>query len=114
MPDSLERRYRRTDPRESVEAARRAIGASLRVLHALERLLSDGRPRIDEEMFFELRTGGLPNSADAVRHARLTLAEALPPLIRRTGVSRPTQMGQLSREWVIIGAAQARHAMEVM
>lgn len=70
------RLVRKTDPRTSVEAARRAAKASLRAMQAVEKLMKDGVDRIDEEIWQGCRAQGYLSSLSTVQHGRLALSES--------------------------------------
>jgi hypothetical protein len=88
---------RKTDPRTSVEAARKAAKASFLAVQAVERLMSDGCKRIDEEIWQGCREQGYISSLSTVQHGRLTLSEA--GLLLDTGETRTTTDSAQSIVW---------------
>ena len=60
--------------------------------------MSDGTPRIDQEIWQACRDIGYIASLDAVQHGRLALSEV--GILMETGVTRDTTDGCPSREWV--------------
>lgn len=93
------RRRRATDPRTSVEAARVAAKASIEAMRAVECIMRDCRPRIDEEIWVDCRSAGYLKAPETIRHGRLALSES--GILRETGVTRKTPRGLPSREWVL-------------
>ena len=67
---------RKTDPRTSVEAARKATKASIVAIRAVEKAMLDGKGRIDEEIWQRCRAQGYISSLATVQHGRLALSEA--------------------------------------
>lgn len=90
---------RRSDPETSVEAACKAARASKKAMAAVRKVMSDGVPRIDEEIWAACRAAGYISSFDAVRHGRRALSEAR--VILDTGERRNTESGAASRVWRI-------------
>lgn len=89
---------RTTDPSTSTEAACQATRASLAAANAVARILADGIPRIDEEIWEDCRRAGYCKSLATIQRGRLALFEA--GYIVETGQVRPTSLGGSSREWV--------------
>lgn len=98
-PIPIIRRFRTGDPRTSVEAARRTAKASLTALQAVERVMADGLPRIDEEIWRQCRATGYVSSLATVQHGRLALSEA--GILKDVG-TRNTSYGSPSRTWQIV------------
>jgi hypothetical protein len=87
---------RNGDPYTSVAAAMRAAAASPKAVAAVARLMNDGQPRIDHEIWSDCRPAYIA-SIDTVRHGRLALSET--GLIVETGETRITPNGMRSRVW---------------
>src|SRR3990167_40948 len=98
------RLHRKSDPRTSVEAARRAAKASLIALQTVEGLMIDNVRRTDQEIWRDCRARGYITSLDTIQHGRLALSEA--GLLVETGETRLTEDGMPSRVWVLAGLAE--------
>jgi hypothetical protein len=94
---SLERLVRTTDPETSLLAAIKASKASRKAVAAVREVMTDGVPRIDEEIWQACRAAGFISSLATVQHGRLALSEA--GVLTGTGVTRETSNGSPSREW---------------
>ena len=88
---------RPTDPATSVLAAGKAARASSRAVAAVRAVMSDGRARIDEEIWRECRAAGYVSSFDTIRHGRVALSRS--GILVETGETRETGTGSPSREW---------------
>jgi hypothetical protein len=93
------RRYRRGDPSTSREAAIQSVSASRKSVDFAEQVMSDGIPRIDEEIWLECRSRGFLGSLDALEHGRRVLE--ITGVLAETGVKRRTSVGGMSREWIL-------------
>jgi hypothetical protein len=92
------RRLSRTGgPETSLEAARLAAKASKKAMQQVRRVMADGLPRIDEELWQACRDSGYVTSLATVQHGRLALSEA--GILEDTGKTRTTSNGCKSRIW---------------
>lgn len=92
---------RLSDAETSIAAGCRAAKAVRRAAIVLFELMRDGRGRIDEWMWRDLRAERLPFSKGVIRHARLVLSRADPPIVIDTRERRLTSLGSWSRVWII-------------
>ena len=92
---------RLSDAETSIEAGCKAAKAVRRATTALFELMRDGRGRIDEVMWRDLRLAGLQFSQGVIRHARLVLSRAEPPILIDTHERRLTSLTGWSRVWRI-------------
>lgn len=73
------------------------------------RVMSDGKPRIDEEIFAEAEALGYTKSADRTRHGRDALVDK--GILRPTGKTRATTRKRQSQEWEFTGTPVPRDAV---
>lgn len=101
MGDPLhpKRRHRRDDPMTSREAAIQSERASREAVEFAERVMIDGIPRIDEEIWRACERLGFVGSLDAVEHGRKVLEKL--SFIVQTGKKRRATTGGMAREWVL-------------
>lgn len=76
-----------------------SVSASRESVEFAEQVMSDGIPRIDEEIWIECKRRGFIGSLDAVEHGRRVLE--LTGVLKETGEKRRTSVGGFSREWVL-------------
>lgn len=92
---------RLSDAEMSIAAGCRAAKAVRRATVALFELMQDGRARIDEVMWRDLRAERFQFSQGVIRHARLVLSRAEPALLIDTRERRLTSLGSWSRVWIV-------------
>lgn len=92
---------RLSDAETSIAAGCKAAKAVRRATIALFELMRDGRGRIDEVMWRDLRVAGFQFSQGVIRHARLVLSRVDPPILIDTHERRLTSLTGWSRVWRI-------------
>lgn len=98
-------RVRSKDPYTSLLAAQKAAKASAVAMSEVAKVMVDGKPRIDHEIWRDCQRNGYKGSPDTVRHGRLAFSEQ--GLLLWTGVCRKTPYKTQAREWVWDGSPGA-------
>lgn len=99
----MERLSRNTDPSTSASAAAEASARLAKRAEEVLRVMSDGIPRIDEEIHAAMLANGYRVEMSSARHGRKVLADK--GLIEYTGTNRRTKHNRESMEWRIANGA---------
>lgn len=100
----MEQQFARiTDPATSQAAGQGAEEAISDSVKWVKRVMADGKPRIDEEIFAVAEAAGFSKSFDRIRHGRLVLVKK--GVLVFTGRTKPTNRRRQSQEWMLPGGS---------